>query len=59
MSKILAERYERMDRFVRSWCTLGMPGTIPFFEAYVHPVIMDIAKADNYAQVFGLYFVYR
>jgi len=27
------ERYERLDRFVRSWCTTGMPGTKPFFEA--------------------------
>jgi len=26
------ERYERFDRFVRTWCTLGMPGTQPFFE---------------------------
>ncbi|KAF9010541.1 hypothetical protein BDQ17DRAFT_1397237 [Cyathus striatus] len=27
------ERYERMDRFIRNWCTMGMPGTKPFFEA--------------------------
>lgn len=27
------ERYERFDRFVRTWCTMGMPGTKPFFEA--------------------------
>ncbi|EGN99694.1 hypothetical protein SERLA73DRAFT_167599 [Serpula lacrymans var. lacrymans S7.3] len=27
------ERLERLDRFVRSWCTMGMPGTTPFFEA--------------------------
>ncbi|TFY70306.1 hypothetical protein EVG20_g2700 [Dentipellis fragilis] len=26
------ERLERFDRFVRSWCTMGMPGTKPFFE---------------------------
>ncbi|KAI0268760.1 hypothetical protein BC834DRAFT_821036 [Gloeopeniophorella convolvens] len=26
------ERYEAFDRFVRSWCTVGMPGTKPFFE---------------------------
>ncbi|KAF9233326.1 hypothetical protein BU15DRAFT_90395 [Melanogaster broomeanus] len=27
------ERFERLDRFVRTWCTLGMPGTKPFFES--------------------------
>ncbi|KAF9529205.1 hypothetical protein CPB83DRAFT_812470 [Crepidotus variabilis] len=27
------ERYERMDRFIRTWCNAGMPGTKPFFEA--------------------------
>ncbi|TFK73905.1 hypothetical protein BDN72DRAFT_834231 [Pluteus cervinus] len=27
------ERHERMERFLRSWCTMGMPGTRPFFEA--------------------------
>ncbi|KAI9442496.1 hypothetical protein H4582DRAFT_2110039 [Lactarius indigo] len=26
------ERNEAFDRFVRSWCTVGMPGTKPFFE---------------------------
>ncbi|KAH9040122.1 hypothetical protein EDB85DRAFT_1927108 [Lactarius pseudohatsudake] len=25
-------RYEAFERFVRSWCTVGMPGTKPFFE---------------------------
>ncbi|KIK67241.1 hypothetical protein GYMLUDRAFT_37321 [Collybiopsis luxurians FD-317 M1] len=27
------ERYERFERFVRSWCTMGMPGPQPFFQA--------------------------
>lgn len=27
------ERYEHMARFINSWCTMGMPGTKPFFEA--------------------------
>ncbi|KAF5380360.1 hypothetical protein D9615_004560 [Tricholomella constricta] len=27
------ERYERMERFLLNWCTMGMPGTQPFFEA--------------------------
>jgi hypothetical protein len=27
------ERYERLEKFIRIWCTLGMPGTRPFFEA--------------------------
>ncbi|KAI6045972.1 hypothetical protein EDC04DRAFT_2631286 [Pisolithus marmoratus] len=27
------ERFERLDRFVRTWCTMGMPGTKPFFES--------------------------
>ena len=26
------ERLERFERFVRTWCTMGMPGTKPFFE---------------------------
>jgi hypothetical protein len=26
------ERLERFERFVKSWCTMGMPGTKPFFE---------------------------
>ncbi|KAI8993074.1 hypothetical protein BD414DRAFT_412420 [Trametes punicea] len=25
------ERYDRFDRFIRTWCTMGMPGTKPFF----------------------------
>jgi hypothetical protein len=27
------ERFDRFHRFIRSWCTVGMPGTVPFFEA--------------------------
>jgi hypothetical protein len=27
----MVERYERLERFVRTWCTMGMPGTKPFF----------------------------
>ncbi|KAL9711544.1 hypothetical protein Ac2012v2_004615 [Leucoagaricus gongylophorus] len=27
------ERYEHMERFINNWCTLGLPGTKPFFEA--------------------------
>lgn len=27
------ERFDRLDRFVKTWCTMGMPGTKPFFEA--------------------------
>jgi len=27
------ERHERVEHFVSSWCTMGMPGTQPFFEA--------------------------
>jgi len=27
------ERYQRFERFVRSWCTMGMPGPQPFFQA--------------------------
>lgn len=26
------ERYDRLDRFIRTWCTMGMPGTKPFFQ---------------------------
>ena len=26
------ERYEAFELFIRSWCTVGMPGTKPFFE---------------------------
>ncbi|RDB25424.1 hypothetical protein Hypma_007740 [Hypsizygus marmoreus] len=28
------ERFERVERFIRGWCTMGMPGTQPFFEAF-------------------------
>lgn len=31
--KSLSERHERFTRFVSTWANLGMPGTIPFFEA--------------------------
>ncbi|KAJ7091193.1 hypothetical protein C8R44DRAFT_414820 [Mycena epipterygia] len=27
------ERYERFERFVRTWCTMGMPGPQPFFQS--------------------------
>ena len=27
-----SERFERFQRFVHSWCNMGMPGTKPFFE---------------------------
>ncbi|KAI6032850.1 hypothetical protein F5J12DRAFT_796834 [Pisolithus orientalis] len=27
------ERFDRLDRFMRTWCTMGMPGTKPFFES--------------------------
>ncbi|OJA20106.1 hypothetical protein AZE42_07971 [Rhizopogon vesiculosus] len=27
------ERFDRLDRFIKTWCTMGMPGTKPFFEA--------------------------
>lgn len=27
------ERYERLSRFIRTWCDSGMPGTTPFFES--------------------------
>ncbi|KAJ2917750.1 hypothetical protein MD484_g2634, partial [Candolleomyces efflorescens] len=27
------ERYERFERFLCNWCTAGLPGTKPFFEA--------------------------
>ncbi|KAH8828573.1 hypothetical protein DL96DRAFT_1669581 [Flagelloscypha sp. PMI_526] len=31
-SNAVAERKQRFDRFLRSWCTMGLPGTIPFFQ---------------------------
>jgi hypothetical protein len=31
----IPERYERLSRFIRTWCDSGMPGTTPFFERYV------------------------
>ncbi|KIY74442.1 hypothetical protein CYLTODRAFT_416276 [Cylindrobasidium torrendii FP15055 ss-10] len=27
------ERYQRFERFIRTWCTMGMPGPQPFFRA--------------------------
>lgn len=32
-SEAKKERFGRLDRFVRTWCTMGMPGTKPFFES--------------------------
>lgn len=32
-SEAKKERFARLDRFVRTWCTMGMPGTKPFFES--------------------------
>ena len=29
------ERYERLSRFMHTWCDSGMPGTTPFFERYI------------------------
>ncbi|KXN91024.1 hypothetical protein AN958_03091 [Leucoagaricus sp. SymC.cos] len=29
----MKERYEHMERFINNWCTMGLPGTKPFFEA--------------------------
>ncbi|KAF8637989.1 hypothetical protein AX16_010621 [Volvariella volvacea WC 439] len=29
----IKERHERFARFLHSWCTVGMPGTLPFFQA--------------------------
>ena len=26
------ERQDRLDHFIRTWCTMGMPGTKPFFQ---------------------------
>ncbi|KZP18722.1 hypothetical protein FIBSPDRAFT_745069 [Athelia psychrophila] len=26
------ERHDRLERFIGTWCTIGMPGTTPFFE---------------------------
>lgn len=36
LSFTFSERYERTERFIRNWCNTGMPGTKPFFEAYVY-----------------------
>lgn len=27
------ERFQRFERFIRTWCNAGMPGTKPFFES--------------------------
>ncbi|KIK27963.1 hypothetical protein PISMIDRAFT_27801 [Pisolithus microcarpus 441] len=32
-SEAKKERFARLDRFMRTWCTMGMPGTKPFFES--------------------------
>lgn len=29
---ISPERHRRFDRFIRAWCTNGLPGTIPCFQ---------------------------
>ncbi|KAF5393229.1 hypothetical protein D9757_000728 [Collybiopsis confluens] len=42
----LLERYERFERFVRSWCTLGMPGPQPFFQALWAVMRLQVVPED-------------
>ncbi|KAH8071912.1 hypothetical protein BXZ70DRAFT_902975 [Cristinia sonorae] len=40
------ERYERLERFVRTWCTVGMPGTKPFFEGLWAVMRLQVIPQD-------------
>ncbi|KAJ3490993.1 hypothetical protein NLI96_g1061 [Meripilus lineatus] len=40
------ERYDRLDRFVRTWCTMGMPGTKPFFEGLWAVMRLQVIPED-------------
>ncbi|TRM69307.1 hypothetical protein BD626DRAFT_473621 [Schizophyllum amplum] len=40
------ERYDRLERFIRSWCTLGMPGTTPFFTALWGVMRLQVVAED-------------
>ena len=40
------ERFDRLDRFVRTWCTMGMPGTKPFFEALWAVMRLQVLPED-------------
>ncbi|EPQ57308.1 hypothetical protein GLOTRDRAFT_58576 [Gloeophyllum trabeum ATCC 11539] len=40
------ERYERFDRFVKTWCTVGMPGTKPFFEGLWAVMRLQVLPED-------------
>lgn len=40
------ERHERFERFVRNWCTSGMPGTKPFFEGLWAVMRLQVIPED-------------
>ncbi|RPD59912.1 hypothetical protein L227DRAFT_611729 [Lentinus tigrinus ALCF2SS1-6] len=40
------ERYERLDRFIRTWCTMGMPGTKPFFQGLWAVMRLQVIPQD-------------
>ncbi|TCD69828.1 hypothetical protein EIP91_006141 [Steccherinum ochraceum] len=40
------ERYDRLERFVRTWCTVGMPGTKPFFEGFWAVMRLQVIPQD-------------
>ncbi|KAI0823751.1 hypothetical protein BC628DRAFT_1420755 [Trametes gibbosa] len=40
------ERYDRFDRFIRTWCTMGMPGTKPFFHGLWAVMRMQVIPQD-------------
>ncbi|KAH9892530.1 hypothetical protein C8Q73DRAFT_698443 [Cubamyces lactineus] len=40
------ERYDRLDRFIRTWCTMGMPGTKPFFQGLWAVMRLQVIPQD-------------
>ncbi|KAH6914371.1 hypothetical protein BKA70DRAFT_1383956 [Coprinopsis sp. MPI-PUGE-AT-0042] len=40
------ERYDRLDKFIRNWCTTGLPGTKPFFEALWAVMRLQVIPQD-------------
>lgn len=48
------ERYERLSRFIRTWCDSGMPGTTPFFERYALLGSIDFMPPTNLHSLWGI-----
>jgi hypothetical protein len=45
-SVAIKERHQRFEAFVHTWCTSGMPGTQPFFEALWAIMRLQVVPQD-------------